>query len=271
MTSTIDVRGVQYAFEETGRGPLVLFGHSMCFDKSMFRAQADALSDRFRCVRVDWPGHGGSGWRRDGWTVWDLVDDIAQIASLLGHPRFILVGISQGAGVFARVAARFPDRVRALALMAANPNAFAPEATARLAEQSSILASGDAERIDALFGAIVERNLSPATISARPDVLEQAKAILHGHDPAGLSLAVRLPASYDTLSDHLNLIRATTLVAWGRDDRAVPIASVDRYRDCLRDMRFVEIRDAGHALPIEQPERLAAVLDDFLSPFAEHH
>lgn len=271
MTSTIDVRGVQYAFKDTGRGPLVMFGHSLAFDSSLFAAQADVLSRRFRCVRLDWPGHGRSRWRPEGWSAQDLIDDTVEIASLLGYERFILVGISQGAGVFARVAAKFPDRVRALVLMAANPNPFALEAKARLADRSSILASGDRTKIEALIDSIIESNLSSATCSARPQVVAQAKAILRGHDTAGLSLAVRLPATYDTLSDHLKLIQAPTLVVWGRDDRAVPISLADGYHDCLRDMRFVDVPDAGHALPIEQPERLASVLEEFLSPFAEHH
>jgi hypothetical protein len=36
----------------------------------VFRAQIDALSDRHRCVSVEWPGHGVSGFAPGAELVW---------------------------------------------------------------------------------------------------------------------------------------------------------------------------------------------------------
>jgi hypothetical protein len=63
------------------------------------------------------------------------------------------------------------QRVHALALIAANPNAFAPETTVKLAERSNILASGYRANVETLFGVIVENNLSSVTLSPKPQVV----------------------------------------------------------------------------------------------------
>src|SRR6478609_4404658 len=125
---TIDVNGVPYAYVDEGSGPLVLFGHGLLANKEMFRAQIDALRDRYRCVSVDWPAHGQSGWRTGGFTFADLVSDTAALLGALGETPAVLVGLSQGAMVFMRLAYRHPELVRGLVLMDTTAGPEDPEA-----------------------------------------------------------------------------------------------------------------------------------------------
>src|SRR3954452_11106083 len=94
------VNGVPYAYVDEGSGPLVLFGHGLLANKEMFRAQIDALRGRYRCVSIDWPGHGASGWRVGGFTFDDMVEDTVTLLRVLGQVPAVLVGLSQGGMVF---------------------------------------------------------------------------------------------------------------------------------------------------------------------------
>jgi len=44
-----------------GAGSPLLFLHGLTFDRSTWEPIIDQLADRFTCVAVDLPGHGGSG------------------------------------------------------------------------------------------------------------------------------------------------------------------------------------------------------------------
>ena len=133
------VNGVRYAYFEAGNGPLVLLGHGMFGSKELMRAQVERLSQSFRCVAFDWPGHGGSGFNPNGWSVRDLVEDVVALIGALGEKAAFLAGVSQGGAVFSRVALAHPNAVRGLVIMCAGPGAPPPQGLAIARELARIL------------------------------------------------------------------------------------------------------------------------------------
>ena len=57
---TAAVNGLQYFYEEKGSGFPVVFAHGLTFDRHMWDHQVQTLSSRYRCVAIDFRGHGGS-------------------------------------------------------------------------------------------------------------------------------------------------------------------------------------------------------------------
>jgi pimeloyl-ACP methyl ester carboxylesterase len=262
---TFDIRGVRYAVEDTGSGPLILFGHGLYFDRTMFRRQAQALSDRFRCVRIDWPGHGDSGWRPNGWSADDLVRDMPELIEALGESSAILVGLSQGGAIFTRTAIAFPQFVRALVVMDATPLALTPEANSRVAAASETLGSGDVHRITALFETNArERMFSEESLRVRPELLSEAMAVFARHNAGALSLAVRVASTYEDLRPKLAELHTPMLLIWGEQDRASPLALAQVYRELVPHLQYVPVANAGHSVVLEQPEVVNRQLAEFL-------
>ncbi|MCA0242602.1 MAG: alpha/beta hydrolase [Proteobacteria bacterium] len=265
MTQTVMVRGQRYAFEDAGDGPLVVFGHGLLFDRGMFGAQAAALQRRYRCVRLDWPGHGLSGFREGGWSAGDLVDDTVEFVQALGAREAVFVGLSQGAAIFTRLALAHPDMVRALVVMDATPLAAAEGARAWLMQSSAALAEGDAARCAAVFDGALDMMFSPATQRHRPEVVRAARATFAAHPRDGLALAMRVPLSYESIVARLRELAMPTLIAWGEDDAGAPLALADHYRSALPQARFAAFAGAGHSLPLERPQELTLALTEFLT------
>jgi len=56
------------------------------------------------------------------------------------------------------------------------------------------------------------------------------------------------------------------LVIWGAEDRMVPRAHGEAYADGLKGSNGLEIiAGAGHAAHLEEPEKVAGLIGDFLS------
>jgi Predicted hydrolases or acyltransferases (alpha/b eta hydrolase superfamily) len=265
MTSTLLVRGIRYALDDIGQGPLILFGHGMLFDRTMFHSQAAALSARFRCVSIDWPGHGKSEFQPEGWTADDLVEDVAALIGALGERKAILVGLSQGGAIFTRFALAYPELVHALVVMDATP--FGPPVAVGswLTDASTTLLLGDDIRIEAFFEDVLERMLSPATRRDHPEVVAAARACLRSHDRSGLARAVRLPLTYGSVVDRLSSITVPTLIAWGEHDAGSPIELARHYLCAVTGSQFVTFDGAGHSAPLETPAAVTAALDRFLA------
>lgn len=61
-------------------------------------------------------------------------------------------------------------------------------------------------------------------------------------------------------------MRAPTLIAWGEQDRWIPIEQGRRLHAAMPRARWCTIAEAGHLVQEDQPESLSRVLMDFLSP-----
>jgi len=122
VTVHVAVRGVDLAIRDTGSGTPVVWGHgltsSMAAEEAMGMAVVDLPDDRYRVVRYDARGHGGSGATFDpqDYAYPALAADQLALADALGFDRFVTGGMSMGTGTALHVAVTAPERVLALVL-----------------------------------------------------------------------------------------------------------------------------------------------------------
>jgi 3-oxoadipate enol-lactonase len=263
-----DIRGTRYAFDQYGEsGPLILFGHGLYFDRTMFAGIARSLAINHRCVCIDWPGHGNSGWRANGWTVQDLVDDVPELISALNARDAVLVGLSQGAAVFTRTALQHPDSVRALVVMDASPLAQDAAVVARSVAAAQVILGGSDSEVSALLDQTLQRMFCAHTRAHAPELVAQARDRMLAHPRGGLALALGLGRSYERIAEQLDKLRMPALILWGEADAATPPALIDHYRR-IPDVTVQTFARAGHSLALEQPDAVTEALHRFL---AAHH
>ena len=82
----ISVNGIQmnYTLEGPANGPIVTMSHSLATDLSMWDAQAKALAGRYRVLRYDTRGHGGTDAPSGAYTLAQLADDARALLKALG-------------------------------------------------------------------------------------------------------------------------------------------------------------------------------------------
>ena len=122
------------AYSASGAGPALLFDSGWITDLRgqlelySFGPFVEHLAERFTVIRYDKPGCGLSD-RNDIDLSFDgQVAAALAVADAVGAGRFCLFGASQGGQLAAAIAARYPDRVEALALygMCASGRDLAP-------------------------------------------------------------------------------------------------------------------------------------------------
>ena len=115
-------------------GPLVAVLHG-CPDTRHVAMTGDAaaVAAGVRLVCVNRPGYGGSTPHAS--SHGSVADDLADVAAELGHDRFAVLGMSVGSAYAVACAARHPDRVTALGLVATQPPGERTETVAALVEE----------------------------------------------------------------------------------------------------------------------------------------
>ncbi|MFI0982119.1 3-oxoadipate enol-lactonase [Streptomyces sp. NPDC021093] len=232
--------------------PALLLGPSLGTSLAVWEPQVPALARRFRVVRWDLPGHGGSvaSLVGAGAGVGDLAMLVLALADSLGIERFSYAGISLGGAVGAWLAVHHPARVERLALVCSSARFGTPE---MWSERADLVRR---EGVGPLAATAPARWFTPGFDGAAlPGLVADQRAA----DPAAYAACCDALAAFD-LRDDLGRITAPTLVVAGRSDAATPPADARLLADSIPDAGLVEIPHAAHLAGVEQPGAVLAAL-----------
>jgi pimeloyl-ACP methyl ester carboxylesterase len=260
------VNGTTLYYEDTGpgsTGETIAFSHGLLWSTELFAPQVAALRERYRCIAWDHRGQGRSAADRRHCIGIELVtqDAIALLESL-GTGAVHLAGLSMGGFVAMRIAARRPELVRSLLLLETSADPEPDDSAPRyrmLANVSRVIG----------LRPIVKRVLPimlGKTVLADParkaDVARFAEIMTERKDIWRATNGVIDRAG---CADELPRIRTRTLVVVGAEDVATVPAKAERIAEGIAGAKLVEIPGAGHSSTVEQPERVTAVLQEFLA------
>lgn len=262
----LKVNQTLYRYWERGEGPTLIFSHGLFVNHEAFTAQFNALSKSYRCIVLDMPGHGQSGYHPDGWTLDDLSRDLALLIQELSLGEVTFIGQSQGGMVGIRLAARYPALLSGLVLIGTSARAEFPERLEHWQQQREILFNGSEQQRSAVFTAIQRHINGEVWLLNNPAEAIHERDIMLAHDRAGLVLA--LDAAVITRGDVQELlpqIKAPTLVICGDHDTATPIELSREIVAAIENASLLTLANVGHHPMIEAPQAVTDAIAGFLS------
>jgi pimeloyl-ACP methyl ester carboxylesterase len=248
-----------------GEGEPIVLLNGVAMSVAGWQPIAAQLARHYRVIRCDFRGQ----LMTPGEPPADVAEHAADVIALLDHLEVEaahLVGTSYGGVIGTLVAARWPERVRSLVSIASADgfdDVMAVE-VARWREACLLSLRGpDRGLLSDTFESAVyspawveshraERAERRRQVAALPDSWYEGLAALLDHAP---SISIR-----DALDD----VRCPTLIVAAELDRFVPL---DRTRSLARRVegaRFVFMEGAGHAVVVEQPDKVVEICRQFL-------
>ncbi|CAN7602036.1 3-oxoadipate enol-lactonase [Mycolicibacterium frederiksbergense] len=237
--------------------PAVVLSNSLGSTHRMWDAQLADLEQRFRVVRYDTRGHGGSPVPEGPYVIDDLADDLVALLDRLDIAKAHLVGLSLGGMTVMRVAIRNPERVQRLALLCTG--AQLPPASAWTERGATVRAQGSA----AVAAAVVQRWFTPAHLDAHPDVRRGYEQMIAATPAEGYAACCEAIAELD-LREQLSGITAPTLAIAGADDPATPPAKLEEIVARIPGSRLLTVPQAAHLANVEQPAIITPALIEHL-------
>jgi 3-oxoadipate enol-lactonase len=264
-TTLVPVNGTALAVETVGVGPPILLIAGYGVDRRSWRRQVDELAATATVTSYDHRGIGGSARLGTGpLTLGDLAADAAALLARADDRPATVVGASLGAAVALELARQRPELVRGLVLI--TPVIMRdPRLEAVLRALGSYERSDDEARIRTMLAWMLGR-----AHLAHPGRREAAAAALRAMAAATPIATLRLHA--DALLDwlgpeltHLDGITVPALIVAGDDDVLTPRMHAEAAARALSGTRLVVLPGAGHALAIERPAELCALVREFVA------
>lgn len=259
----VDVGGERIHLIERGNGPPLLLVHGFPSNSAAWSAIVPRLEAERSMVALDMVGFGQSTRQpRKPMTGDAYADRLVALLDALDLDRIDVAGLSWGGSVVQRLAARHPERVDRLVLLASvNAAHVLPLRT------SNLLGLAVAIRFPAVARRVVRRFL--AGTSADPDLPVDAlvrayvEPLLVPGTLAAMRRFVRDTARTQPID--LRAIAAPTLVVAPQADRIVPPVMQEEIAALIPNARYEPIPAIGHAVQFEAPGRLVALMRDFLA------
>ncbi|HEV7772576.1 MAG TPA: 2-succinyl-6-hydroxy-2,4-cyclohexadiene-1-carboxylate synthase [Conexibacter sp.] len=213
-----------------------------------------ALGERYRALAPDIRGHGSASDARP-------VDFSSVQADVLAiaPERFPLAGYSMGGRIALSLALAAPERVDRLVLVGASPGLADPaERRARRAADEAVAERIEGEGIEAFarhWAAL------PLWVGQPVAVAAAANAERLAQSPAGLAAALRGlgTGAMEPLWERLpHLTIPVALVVGERDAKFRAVA--EQMAELLPDATLHLVRDIGHAVQLEAPGAVAAIV-----------
>jgi pimeloyl-ACP methyl ester carboxylesterase len=236
--------------------PTIVFLHGTRLTGAQWAVQVAALSDEYRCLTPDLPGHGSVA--QETFTVDGAAERVAELIDRhVTGGRVILVGLSLGGYVAMAVAARWPERVAGLAISGATAEPVPPR---------SIFYRG----LAAIFSTIPEAALDAVNRwffgwRYRPDIHEPILA--DGFFFAGGAVAVRSLIG-ERFKPRLAAYPGPSLLLNGEYD--LFFRPTERsFAAVAADPRRVLIRGATHLTNLDRPDAFTAAIRGFARRVAQ--
>lgn len=251
MVVNIDGLNIEYTEKGNGIPVLLLHGWGSSFD--VYKGVMSALEDRCRLVALNFPGCGNSDTMEIPWNLDNYCDLVLKFIKEVGLENPILIGHSHGGRVILKLTG---DKLL-------SPPKIVLLDSAGLIPKKSLKQKMRAKS----FKAIKKVLTLPLIKNKSEGLLNKARAHYGSADynaapPVLRSTMVSLVNT--DLRDIAHNISCPTLLIWGENDTATPLADAKILEKLIPDAGLCVIKGTGHYSFCEKPYEAHAILRSFI-------
>jgi len=264
--------GARLSFQDIGSGQPVVFLHPTPLDHDYWRPLIENLAG-VRAVVPDLRGHGaselGNSLPIGGFalvpdapvlTMARLAADLLQLLDMLKIPEAVFAGCSIGGYIMLELWRQAPDRMSGLCFVCSKPQ---PDAEASLQKRAANIASVRQDGTGPLFEGMAISLAGPTARARRPQLVDELRARMTLTPSSAVAVQAGLAARPDSVPT-VATITAPILAIAGGEDAAVKPAEMEAFLVAPGGCEYHLLPDAGHFAAYEQPEKVAAVLAEWL-------
>ncbi len=249
-----------YRLDGPAGAPVVTLTHPLGATLALWDDYVPALTKRYRVLRYDVRGHGGSEVPPGPYMLEQMAGDLEELLRSLGITETHFVGVSMGGLIGMTAALGSPRLIQSLVLCDTTA-CYGPGLRPMWEDRICVAET------EGMTAALVERTMdiwfTPPFRSRRKDIVDRVAAMLERTDPRGYAAAIRAIGFVD-LTERIAAIACPTLVVVGEQDPGTPPAMARVIHERIPGSRLLLLPGAAHCAVIEAADRFLPELTSFL-------
>lgn len=248
---------------EAGQGPAIVCLHGFPLDHQMWQGQLRGLALQHRVIAPDLRGFGQSLGSEPVGSLDDFANDVTTMLDALElQGPVVFCGLSMGGYIAFRFAALMPQRLRGLIFCDTRAAADTDDARNNRHRMVEIVRKGG---VATVADAMHSKLFAGETFERQPDLVEDTRRIMLATNAEAVEAALLAMAARPDSTPLLPKLPCPSLWLCGSEDVITPPDEMQQNARLATVSTFVEIKDAGHMAPLEQPSAVNAAITTFMA------
>jgi pimeloyl-ACP methyl ester carboxylesterase len=264
--------GANLGYSDTGAGQPIVFLHPTPLDRDYWRPLIEGLAG-VRAIVPDLRGHGQSELGPDlpigefflapeapVLTMAQLAADVLALLDRLDISEAVFAGCSIGGYVLLELWRRAPERMEGLVFVCSKAQ---PDTEAGLQKRAANIARIQAEGTGPIFDGMAQSLMGATARERHPEMVAELRARMTLTPEAAIAVQAGMAKRPDSLPT-VATIDVPVLAIAGGEDTAIAAADMEAFNAALGGCEFHLLPDAGHFAAFEQPDKVSALLAEWL-------
>ena len=254
------INGLNVSIKGDREHQSIIFIHGFPFDHTIWDDIISKLDNRYYCISYDIRGLGNSEPKCGQYTMESFVDDLDYIIAKLELKDVILCGFSMGGYIALRANERINDFK---ALILANTTTTSDNDESKL-KRAAAIKKIDSEGVESFLDQFLEAAFSKRYVTQHPMDMEELKNRILRFSSIGIKGGLLAMISRTVTTISLKDIEIPTLLIAAKDDAIIaPIVMKSMAKD-IKNSRYVELKNSGHASMLENPKDFLIAIEEFV-------
>lgn len=238
----------------------MVFLHGFMESMEIWDDFSDALSDKFRIITIDLPGHGGSDCIAEEHKMELMAEEIYNILDILGITKTVIVGHSMGGYVSCAFAEKYPEMVKGLVLF--HSHAF-PDSEEVKKNRDRLIEVVNKDKSGFINSFIPDLFAVENRDKFKPEI-EKLVKIANQSAKEGIIAALKGMKNRPDRNVAIAALKVPVLYILGKYDSRVSVEQIMPVVQKSQNAVLIVLENAGHMGYIEEKEQTLEIIRDFV-------
>jgi len=261
MTGTLKFKEANLHFKEEGKGNAVILLHGYLESIDIWGNFGEELSQTYRVISIDLPGHGKSGTICEIQTMEVMADAVNAILDHLGIGRAVIIGHSMGGYVTLAFVEIFPEKTLAFCLFHSHAIADSEEKKVNRDREIDLVRSGKKMLI---INSNIPKSFADNNLIGFAYEIKKAKKIASSTQDDGIVSALKGMQVRPDRKRVLMESNVPVMIIAGKKDNYIPFSLYEQHFNLAKQTEILILGNSGHMGFIEEKEKSLEGIQKFL-------
>ena len=257
----ISFRGGKIHYSDSGCGEIIVLIHGYLESMEVWENFAGRLSQKFRILRIDLPGHGHSDLFSDINSMELMAEVIKEILDIQGIKKVFLIGHSMGGYAALAFLQLFPEYLSGYSLFHSHPFSDTAEAVEKRKQNIALTENG---KKDEMIPGFVHGLYAPKNLDRLKEAVEKSVSVALGTDKKTIIADLRGMMARPDRSNIVREAKVPFLWILGTMDSHIDYRTIQQKVRLPENAQIVILENSGHMGFIEEEELSVKAIGEFV-------
>ncbi len=261
MKKHIVIKGKKINYSDTGQGSPVILVHGYLETSKIWESFAKRLSEHFRVITIDLPGHGDSELPENADSLEFIASVIRDLIDSLRSGKVILAGHSLGGYITLAFLDLYPEKLNGYCLLHSQPLPDTPESKEKREKEIKFVSDG---KRDSFIPDSIRKLYAPFNLLPMQEYVKHSTEIASNVSSEGIIAVLKAMKARPSRVKVMEAGNVPGLWILGRYDNLILCDTVQQKVSVPANLKVTILEKSGHMGFIEEEDTSLKVISEFI-------